>query len=91
MAGAVKGDIGWPLWPPGMASVAFLVSRGVWMAQWHDGRVIAIGDCGHGMSPQRVQGANHHSVAALSGLKTGWLSGRLDLSRYDPPDDEREA
>jgi 2-polyprenyl-6-methoxyphenol hydroxylase-like FAD-dependent oxidoreductase len=137
----------------------------VWMKQWHDGRVIAIGDCGHGMSPQLGQGANmalidawvlahcvrgasagaggrvawahafarysderrahlrfyqhssvaltplfqshrrlapafrdlffglpgrltwvhHHSVAALSGLKTGWLSGRLDLSRYDPP------
>jgi len=133
------------------------------MAQWHDGRVIAIGDCGHGMSPQLGQGANmalidswvlahcvreataggavawadafsrysderrshlrfyqhssvaltplfqsnqrfapvfrdlffglpgrlswvhHHSVAALCGLKTGWLSGRLDLSRYDPP------
>jgi 2-polyprenyl-6-methoxyphenol hydroxylase-like FAD-dependent oxidoreductase len=143
----------------------------VWMKQWHDGRVIAVGDCGHGMSPQLGQGANmalidawvlahcvrgatagagtgagaggrvawadafarwsgerrahlrfyqhssvaltplfqshqrlapafrdlffglpgrltwvhHHSVAALSGLKTGWLSGRLDLSRYDPP------
>ena len=137
----------------------------VWMKQWHDGRVVAIGDCGHGMSPQLGQGANmalidawvlahcvrgagagagggvawadafarysgerrshlrfyqhssvaltplfqsdrrlaplfrdlffglpgrlswvhHHSVAALSGLKTGWLRGRLDLSRYDPP------
>ena len=135
----------------------------VWMERWHDGRVVAIGDCGHGMSPQLGQGANmalidawvlahcvrsasaggrvawadafarysrerrphlrfyqhssvaltplfqshrrfapllrdlffglpgrlswvhHHSVAALSGLKTGWLAGRLDLSRYDPP------
>ena len=135
----------------------------VWMKQWHDGRVVAIGDCGHGMSPQLGQGANmalidawvlahcvrgasqgsrvawsdafarysderrahlrfyqhssvaltplfqshrrfgpifrdlffglpgrlswvhHHSIAALSGLKTGWLAGRLDLSRYDPP------
>lgn len=149
----------------------------VWMAQWHDGRVVAVGDCGHGMSPQLGQGANmalidawvlahcvrgassgsgsgsgaggrvawadafarysaerrahlrfyqhssvaltplfqshqrfapafrdlffglpgrlswvhHHAVAAVSGLKTGWLSGRLDLSRYDPPDDERAA
>ena len=137
----------------------------VWMKQWHDGRVLAVGDCGHGMSPQLGQGANmalidawvlahcvrgasaggrvewadafarysaqrrahlrfyqhssvaltplfqsnlrlapalrdlffglpgrlswvhHHSVAALAGLKTGWLAGRLDLSRYDPPAD----
>ena len=135
----------------------------VWMKQWHDGRVVAIGDAGHGMSPQLGQGANmalidawvlahcvrgaparagvdwahafanysaerrphlrfyqqaslrltpqfqshqrfapvfrdlffglpgrlswvhHQSVAALSGLKTGWLAGRLDLTRYDPP------
>ena len=135
----------------------------VWMKQWHDRRVVAIGDAGHGMSPQLGQGANmalidawvlahcvrgatggrsvgwpdafsrysgerrshlrfyqrssvaltplfqshrrfgpafrdlffglpgrlgwvhDHSVAALSGLKTGWLAGRLDLSRYDPP------
>jgi len=135
----------------------------VWMKQWHDGRVVAIGDAGHGMSPQLGQGANmalidswvlahcvrgattggrvdwagafahysaersphlrfyqqaslrltpqfqshqrfapffrdlffglpgrlswvhHQSVAALSGLKTGWLAGRLDLARYDPP------
>jgi 2-polyprenyl-6-methoxyphenol hydroxylase-like FAD-dependent oxidoreductase len=137
----------------------------VWMKQWHDRRVVAIGDAGHGMSPQLGQGANmalidawvlahclrgargdaggpvdwarafasytrerlshlrfyqrssvaltplfqshrrvapwvrdlffglpgrlswvhDHSVAALAGLKTGWLAGRLDLSRYDPP------
>ncbi|MDR7334643.1 NAD(P)/FAD-dependent oxidoreductase [Roseateles asaccharophilus] len=30
----------------------------VWMARWHDGRVLAIGDCAHGMSPQLGQGAN---------------------------------
>ena len=127
------------------------------MAHWHDERVVAIGDCGHGMSPQLGQGANmalidafvlahcahrrsdwravfaqysqeraphlrfyqrasvaltplfqsdrragpalrdlffglpgrlgwihDQSIAALSGLKTGWLSGRLDLSRYTP-------
>ncbi len=30
----------------------------VWMQQWHDGPVLAIGDCGHGMSPQLGQGAN---------------------------------
>ena len=137
----------------------------VWMKQWHDGRVVAIGDAGHGMSPQLGQGANmalvdayvlahavrgalaprdgatdwatafsrysterrahlrfyqhssvaltplfqshqrfapafrdlffglpgrlpwvhDQSVAALSGLKTGWLAGRFDLARYDPP------
>ena len=141
----------------------------VWMKQWHDDRVVAIGDCGHGMSPQLGQGANmalidawvlahcvrgahaaggiawadafarysherrshlrfyqhssvaltplfqshqrfapmfrdlffglpgrlswvhHHSIAALSGLKTGWLAGRLDLSRYDPPPVDSES
>lgn len=30
----------------------------VWMDRWHDGRVLAIGDCAHGMSPQLGQGAN---------------------------------
>jgi 2-polyprenyl-6-methoxyphenol hydroxylase-like FAD-dependent oxidoreductase len=30
----------------------------VWMRRWHDGRVLAIGDCAHGMSPQLGQGAN---------------------------------
>ena len=28
------------------------------MPHWHDARVLAIGDCGHGMSPQLGQGAN---------------------------------
>jgi len=129
------------------------------LSQWHDGRVLAVGDCGHGMSPQLGQGANmalidalvlaycarrasdwpaafaqytaeraphlrfyqrasvaltplfqsnqrlgpalrdlffglpgrlpwvhDQSVAALSGLKTGWLSGRLDLDRYAATD-----
>jgi hypothetical protein len=27
-----------------------------------------------------------HAVDALSGMKTGWLSGRLDLARYATPD-----
>ncbi|KQW43790.1 MULTISPECIES: NAD(P)/FAD-dependent oxidoreductase [unclassified Roseateles] len=30
----------------------------VWMSRWHDGRVLALGDCAHGMSPQLGQGAN---------------------------------
>lgn len=41
----------------------------VWMQRWHDGRVLAIGDCAHGMSPQLGQGANMalidaHALAA---------------------------
>ncbi len=41
----------------------------VWMKRWHDGRVLAIGDCAHGMSPQLGQGANMalidaHALAA---------------------------
>jgi 2-polyprenyl-6-methoxyphenol hydroxylase-like FAD-dependent oxidoreductase len=129
------------------------------MATWNDARVLAIGDCGHGMSPQLGQGANmalidafvlghcarrksdwraifaqyshergphlrfyqrasvaltplfqsqgrlapalrdlffglpgrlswvhDQSVDALTGTKTGWLSGRLDLARYAAPD-----
>lgn len=44
----------------------------VWMARWHDGRVLAIGDCAHGMSPQLGQGANMalidaHALAAEAG------------------------
>ncbi len=133
----------------------------VFMKTWHDGPVVAIGDCAHGMSPQLGQGANmglidaltlaqelasarqsggspsaaaaaysarrrahlrfyqrasrwltplfqshalagpalrdlffgfggrlpyveRESVAALAGLKTGWLRGRVDLPRLEP-------
>lgn len=34
------------------------------LRRWHDGRVLAIGDCGHGMSPQLGQGANMALVDA---------------------------
>ena len=50
----------------------------VWMSRWHDGRVLAIGDCAHGMSPQLGQGANmalidaHELAAELGGGRDGW-------------------
>ena len=50
----------------------------VWMQSWHDGRVLAIGDCAHGMSPQLGQGANmalidaHELAAELSAGANDW-------------------
>jgi 2-polyprenyl-6-methoxyphenol hydroxylase-like FAD-dependent oxidoreductase len=50
----------------------------VHMARWHDGRVLAIGDCAHGMSPQLGQGANmalidsHELAAEVGGRSDDW-------------------
>ncbi|SHM14768.1 FAD-dependent oxidoreductase [Phytopseudomonas punonensis] len=47
------------------------------MQQWHDGRVLAIGDCAHAMSPQLGQGANMALVDAVA------LSDALGVTGYE--------
>lgn len=49
----------------------------VWMSRWHDGRVLALGDCAHAMSPQLGQGANMalidaHVLAAQLASQPDW-------------------
>ncbi|MBW8847631.1 MAG: FAD-dependent monooxygenase [Burkholderiales bacterium] len=50
----------------------------VWMSRWHDRRVLAIGDCAHGMSPQLGQGANmalidaHELAAEVGSSNDAW-------------------
>lgn len=51
----------------------------VWMSRWHDGRVLAIGDCAHGMSPQLGQGANMALIDAHV------LAAQMDSGRTDWP------
>lgn len=56
------------------------------MERWHHGRVLAIGDCGHGMSPQLGQGANMALIDAQV-LARCWKTARGEgwpavLARY---------
>ena len=66
------------LWVDDLAkAVAWMTANGVRFAP-------AFRDLFFGL-PGRLPWVHDQSVAALSGLKTGWLAGRFDLARYDPP------
>ncbi|WP_407362055.1 FAD-dependent monooxygenase [Pseudomonas luteola] len=54
--------------------LAFAAYADVWMQRWSDGRVLAIGDCAHAMSPQLGQGVNMALVDAAA------LADAVDMS-----------
>lgn len=65
------------------AQLSFAAYADVRMQRWHDGRVLAIGDCAHAMSPQLGQGANMALVDAVALARQLRLVATPELAAID--------